>query len=135
MGALKQVSFRLDEATWLAMRSRALRRGESAQEWLTRCIQVCLGVAETGIGRGGVTAEAVEPLKGSDVVAEKKTDGRAVLEAPHAVRTSGGLDRTPETRCVKCGEVWRLHQDGTKKNRASRTGCTTFTDPFQEQRI
>ncbi len=40
--------------------------------------------------------------------------------------------RTPETICGRCGQAWKNHQDGSKKNRAPLTGCSTFQDPKPE---
>ena len=58
---VKTVSVRLPEDVWRRVRMRSLQRGESALAYASRCLSVCLGVAETGIARGGITAVAVEP--------------------------------------------------------------------------
>ena len=61
MRDLAQVNIRMPRELWMAVRKRALDRGESAQAWMVRAVGVCVAVAGSGGSRGGVTAGAVEP--------------------------------------------------------------------------
>ena len=55
----------------------------------------------------------------------------AGVEAPAAPPESAATaqpEREMESKCRKCQVPWRLHQSGSRKNRAELSGCSTFTD-------
>lgn len=159
----KTVAIRFPEELWWKIRARATGRRETGLAWLSRCAEVCLGVAETGLMRGGVTAGAVEPQKnGSDVVGEKKTTTRAggggagsgARQAPSAIALSSAFDapdRTGEAilsaddlgvpRCG-CGHLETVHKavldkaGARRRCQAAGCGCVNFqgADPAPDPR-
>lgn len=49
-------------------------------------------------------------------------------EGPRSLAGPEALGRSPEAVCRRCRQPWRVHQEGTRKNRSALTGCTTFQD-------
>lgn len=88
-----------------------------------------------GAARRGSVAVDPDPFHAlNETTAREVARGRAEDAARPVDRTKPltspvSYDRLDETRCGRCGVPWKNHQEGSRKNRAGTTGCTTFEDP------
>lgn len=99
------------------------RRASEDDRPMVKVLDRLLGVRRSGEStRPGPRAKRVE----SSPVAEPAEPAEAAVAPTHASESEGV--RNPELRCQRCRQPWRLHQAGSRGNRAPVTGCTTFTE-------
>ena len=126
---VETVAIRFPKAVWVRVRRRALDRGETGLSWLSRCAEVCLGVAETGVSRGGVSVAAAESAgRGAEDLALKEMEALPLRIAEDPARSSvavpgirmptgDGRLRLESSRCPTCGCLPSCHRQGAKQNR------------------